>query len=109
MIRARVTGPLVSNSISAVRLATLQGLGIAVLLQSMIADDLAAGTLVTLPLECARPELSVHLVTPHHDVVPVAVRAFGDFVSAKLDDMSTKATAATKRARRGASRTRVRR
>ena len=109
VIRARVTGPLVSNSISAIRLATLRGLGVAVLLQSMIADDLAAGTLVTLPLACARPELAILLVTPHHDVVPVAVRAFGDFVSAKLDAVSAKAAAATKRARSGAARTRARR
>lgn len=99
VVRTRVSGPLVSNSISAIHLATLRGLGIAVLLRSMIADDLAAGRLVALPLECARPELAVHIVTPHHDMVPVTVRAFGDYVSAKLEALSVGAAAATTRAK----------
>jgi DNA-binding transcriptional LysR family regulator len=99
VVRARVAGPLTSNSVSAIRLATLRGLGISVLPGSMIHEDVAAGRLVPLPLVCARSELAVHLVTPHHEVTPVAVRALGDYLSTRMNALSRNAAAPARRGR----------
>jgi DNA-binding transcriptional LysR family regulator len=82
--RIRVTGPLVTDNVLALRIATLEGMGLSVLLRSLIEDDLAAGTLVPVLPDHEISSVGIFLVSPHRDVVPAKVRAFLDFLAAKL-------------------------
>lgn len=82
--RARVAGPLLTDNVLALRLATLGGLGVAVMLRSVIEDDLAAGRLVQVLPAYQVSSVGIFLVSPHREVVPARVRAFLDFLTAKL-------------------------
>lgn len=84
--RVRVTGPLLTDNVLALRLATLGGLGLSVQLRSLVADDLAAGRLVHVLPTYEISSVGIFLVSPHRDVVPARVRALIDFLAAKLQD-----------------------
>jgi DNA-binding transcriptional LysR family regulator len=78
--RIPVRGPLRANSGEALRLAALDGLGLALLPAWMVADDLAAGHLLPLlpawrltPLGYHAPICAVHAAAPH---VPAKITAF---------------------------------
>ncbi len=80
-VSVKVNGSFFSNSALALRKAALAGLGIALLPRYSVADDLAAGTLVTLfPRHriAQRPLLAVY---PRAEVIPKKVQVFVDFLS----------------------------
>jgi DNA-binding transcriptional LysR family regulator len=70
---------LISEGVTSVREAVRDGLGIAVLPEWLIRDDIASGQLVRmLPKWSAKP-LPIHVVYAGHRLVPTRVRAFIDF------------------------------
>jgi DNA-binding transcriptional LysR family regulator len=77
---------MISEGVTSLREATRMGLGIAVLPEWLIEDDLVAGRLVrVLPKWHAR-ELPAHVVYPAQRRLPLRVRTFIDFA---VDYMST--------------------
>ena len=84
-VEARVSGNLRSNNGDALRAAAVAGQGLIYEPTFMVADDLRAGTLVTVTLDHASVELggiyAIYLPTPH----PAAkVRAFVDFLATRF-------------------------
>lgn len=80
-----VSGRLTASSIEALRAAAIGGLGIANLSDWYIADDLAQGRLVTVPLDDAEPEpLTIWAVHPTARLVPPRVKAFVSALEAVL-------------------------
>ena len=85
-----VAGPLASNSGEALRIAAIDGLGLAVLPVWMVRDDLAAGRLVAClpdarvhPLGYDGPVFAVHA---RSDAVPAKITAFVAYLRAALPD-----------------------
>jgi len=77
---------MISEGVASLREAILTGLGITVLPEWLIEDDLVSGRLVrVLPMWQAR-ELPVHIVYPAQRRLPLRVRTFIDFA---VDYMST--------------------
>lgn len=75
----RVSPVFLSEGVTSVREAVREGLGVAVLPNWLIEDDLRAGTLVPI-LEPWKPkEVSVHVVYAGQRVLPARVGAFIDF------------------------------
>ena len=75
---------LVSDDLGMLHEAARFGLGIAALPFYLVADDLRAGTLApVLPRE-RLPDFNAHAVLPSGRHVPRRVRAFVDFLAARL-------------------------
>ncbi|HZP66541.1 MAG TPA: LysR family transcriptional regulator [Rudaea sp.] len=81
---ARVSGPLRSNHVLAVRAAAAAGLGIALLPTFALAESLADGSLVRVLPRWQTPEQGIYAVYPTHRLIPAKVRAFVDFIEARL-------------------------
>jgi DNA-binding transcriptional LysR family regulator len=80
-VTAKITGSFTSNSALALRKAAIAGLGATLLPRYVVADDLAAGTLVTLFPRyrvASRPLIAVY---PRAPETPLKVRAFTAFLS----------------------------
>ncbi len=75
----RVAPVLLSEGITSVREAVRAGLGIAVLPNWLIEDDLRSGALVPVLPRWKPPELSVHVVYAGQRVLPARVGAFIDY------------------------------
>lgn len=91
--RIRVRGPLLVNNSELLRDAVLQGLGIALLPDFVVADDLETGHLVRLlPRWKPRPLFgsAAHLVWLPTRHLPPKTRAFVDFLLDHLDNPRTK-------------------
>jgi len=80
----RVAGPLRSNSGDAMLPALRAGLGIAVLPDFIIGDDLAAGRIEAILPEWSPPQVALHLVTPPGTLRPARVEALIAFVLARF-------------------------
>ncbi len=79
-----VNGNLRINSGPALRAAALQGIGIVMQPEIVVADDLAAGRLVHLLADHAAPALKLHLLTlPNRRPTP-KLRGFIEYVAAEL-------------------------
>jgi DNA-binding transcriptional LysR family regulator len=84
--RLEIKPLMISEGVASLREAILTGLGITVLPEWLIEDDLVSGRLVrVLPMWQAR-ELPVHIVYPAQRRLPLRVRTFIDFA---VDYMST--------------------
>jgi len=70
---------LISEGVTSLREAVLTGLGIGVLADWLIREDIASGRLVRVLPQWNAKELPVHVVYPGHRMLPVRVRAFVDF------------------------------
>jgi len=70
---------LVCEGVTSIREAVLSGLGVAVLPDWMVKDDLLAGRLVRVLPEWSARDLPVHLVYAGHRLLPVRVSTFIDF------------------------------
>jgi DNA-binding transcriptional LysR family regulator len=81
-VTVKVNGAFFSNSALALRKAALAGLGIALLPRYAVADDLAAGLLVTLLPRSRVAQRPLIAVYPRTDVVPQKVQVFVDFLKA---------------------------
>jgi DNA-binding transcriptional LysR family regulator len=76
-VRQRISGPFTSSSIEALHQACLGGLGIANLSAWDVAEEVAAGALVPIPLAAGEPEpLAIWAVYPTTRLVPPKVRVF---------------------------------
>lgn len=82
----KVTGSLVTNSVVLLRASVLAGVGVAILPQYCVADDLAAGRLVELLPHRPPRRRPVHLLFAHARYTPRKVRAFVDFLGAHAPD-----------------------
>ena len=79
-----VGGRLLVNNGPALRLATLEGLGIGMLPDVLVAGDLAEGRLVRLLAGYAAPRLPLHLLTlPDRQATP-KLRSFAAFIAERL-------------------------
>ena len=70
---------LISEGVTSLREAARAGLGIAVLPDWMIREDLASGTLVRVLPKWNANEFPMNVVYPSHRMLPARVRAFIDF------------------------------
>lgn len=75
----RVPARISVNSASAVRHAVLEGVGIGLCPDFVVARDLASGRLVELFAGASEPQLAMHLLYPHRLHLSARVRAFIDF------------------------------
>lgn len=86
MRRLRVAGRCSSNSIEALREACLRGLGLALLAEWNVTDDVAAGRLVPLSLDDAEPEtLGIWALYPTARLVPPKARLFVEALKQHLE------------------------
>ncbi|RQU68102.1 LysR family transcriptional regulator [Burkholderia cenocepacia] len=85
--RLRLAERICVNDVrSAVRYA-VEGVGIAQVSERMVADELAAGTLVVILDEYAPPPLPISVLYPDRRQVPMSIRAFIDWIQAQLRDL----------------------
>lgn len=80
----RVNGRLSVNSMEAARTAALGDLGISLLPEFLIREDLKNGTLQALLTAFTPPATPFYLVYPQRQFVPMKVRCFMDFCLEKL-------------------------
>ena len=83
-VAVRCAGPLNANSGDALLPALRAGLGIALLPDVIIAQDLAAGSVVPLLEAWRPPPIALHLVTPPGSLRPARVEALIAFLAARL-------------------------
>lgn len=85
VLRRRMRGRLSTSSVDAVRTATTQGLGIAMLTYWDVLQQLRDGSLIEIKLEDAAMEaLSVWAITPTRRHVPARVKVFLDMLEASM-------------------------
>ena len=85
-VAIRAQGAFCANSVEAVRTASKQGLGLAMLTYWDIRNELAEGSLVTVNLEDVLPEqLSITAVLPTRHQVPHRVRVFVEHLEKVLN------------------------
>ncbi len=70
-----------SNNGDMLRAAALEGRGIAMMVDFLVADDLASGALVRVLPDYPMPALPVHLLYPSNRNMTAALRAFVDFMA----------------------------
>lgn len=80
----RLRGNLAANNGDALRAAALAGLGVVVLPDFIIADDVAAGRLVPLLTDWRTPEFPIQAVWPPQRHPAPKLRAFVDFLADQL-------------------------
>jgi DNA-binding transcriptional LysR family regulator len=80
-LSVKVNGAFFSNSALALRKAAIAGLGIALVPRYCVADDLMAGTLVTLFPRHKVPQRPLLAVYPRANAVPQKVGIFVDFLA----------------------------
>ncbi|MEQ9462950.1 MAG: LysR substrate-binding domain-containing protein [Haliea sp.] len=81
-----VAGRLQVNNSLALREALLAGMGIARTPTFLVGDDLRRGRLTTVLDTCRSLELSIYIVYPQRRYLSPKVRAFADFLAAKIKD-----------------------
>jgi DNA-binding transcriptional LysR family regulator len=86
-ISVRVTGSLRTNGTLIIRRAALDGLGIAVLREYLVADDLRDGLLVRVLEDYEMDKRTVYLVYQKDAYQPLRVRTFADYLIARLAQM----------------------
>lgn len=79
MIWQKVHPRFAANNGEIIRAAAIAGQGVAYLPDFLIAEDLAAGTLVPVMPEFTRPDLPISIVYPSRRNASAALRAFLDF------------------------------
>jgi DNA-binding transcriptional LysR family regulator len=79
-VSVRISGNLLTNSGEALRLAALQGIGIALAAGFLVADDLQSGRLARLLPDYRPVELTMNAVYPHRHHLSAKVRSFIDLL-----------------------------
>jgi DNA-binding transcriptional LysR family regulator len=93
-VAVAVGGKLLANNSHALRVAALEGIGVAMLPDVLVADDLAGGRLVRLLPGHAAPSLPLHLLTlPDRNPTP-KLRSFADLVARRLGPAARRPRAA---------------
>jgi DNA-binding transcriptional LysR family regulator len=80
-ITVRVNGEMYSNSALALRKAAMAGLGIGLVPRYVVADDLAAGTLVSILNRFRVPSRMLHAIYPDAETTPAKIGIFVDFLT----------------------------
>ena len=80
----RVSGPLRSNNVLALRTACVAGLGIGLLPRFALGEQIADGALVPVLARWQSAEQGIYAVYPSHRFIPAKVRAFVDFIESRL-------------------------
>ncbi len=80
----QVAGPIRVNSASIVRALLLAGQGIGLCPSFLVSGDVRSGRLVALLPEFQTPPIGIHAVYPHSRHLASGVRAFVNFLAAKL-------------------------
>jgi DNA-binding transcriptional LysR family regulator len=83
-VSAHVAGNVVSNEATLLRLLTLRGRGIFLAPSFVVADELAAGTLVRLLPDYRPVEFSISAIYPHRNHLSSKLRLFIDLLSARF-------------------------
>jgi DNA-binding transcriptional LysR family regulator len=83
-VSAHVAGNVVSNEATLLRLLTLRGRGIFLAPSFVVADELAAGTLVRLLVNYRPVEFSISAIYPHRNHLSSKLRLFIDLLSARF-------------------------
>jgi len=79
-VSVRVHACLQANNGDALRVAALQGAGVAMLPSFIVGPDLAGGALVAILPGYRVPELAIHALYPHSRHLSAKVRSFVDFL-----------------------------
>ncbi|MFS3136046.1 LysR family transcriptional regulator [Gluconacetobacter sacchari] len=83
--RIKLGGSFVCNSVEALHMACLAGIGIARLPEFLLAADLSCGRLISLLNDARLPTNSkIYIVRPAGNIVPAKTRAFIDFLVARF-------------------------
>ena len=88
--KLQVKGRISVNHLDAARHAALTGFGIALLPVDWVADDLAAGRLLSVLPDASPPPGSLWAVYPSRKHVPAAVRAFIDFLKTRFAEQTSR-------------------
>ncbi|HFD12518.1 MAG TPA: LysR family transcriptional regulator [Crenotrichaceae bacterium] len=80
----KVSGPVKCNMVGAIRSATLNGMGIAVLPSYIIGPDIRAGRLIPLFEDYEPAFLDIHAVYPHRKHLSAKVVMFLDFLGERI-------------------------
>lgn len=84
-VRQPIAGRFAADSVEALHQAALEGLGIALLSDWNLRDDVAAGRLIEIPLaDAALEDQGIWAVMPSRQFVPARVRLFLDTLDAHL-------------------------
>jgi DNA-binding transcriptional LysR family regulator len=81
VLEIEVSGPLVVDDTHLMARAALDGLGLAFMFESLVAEHLAAGRLIRVLEDWCPPGPRFFLYYSGHHQVPVALRAFVDFLA----------------------------
>lgn len=81
-VSVKVNGPLLTNSVFALRAAAIQGVGVTLLPTYYAEPDIAAGTLVEIFADYEPPSRPIYLLYPHARYLPLKTRLFIDFLRA---------------------------
>ena len=82
----RVSGTLRTNGTLIIRRAALEGLGIAILREYLVTDDLKAGSLVRVLDDYQMDKRTVYLVYQKNLYQPLRVKIFMDYLTARMDE-----------------------
>ena len=80
---ADVAGGFIANDVLAMVAAAKQGVGLAHVLEDLVAEDVAAGRLVRVLEDWCPPMYRFHLYFPRTPLMPGKLRAFIDFLQAR--------------------------
>jgi DNA-binding transcriptional LysR family regulator len=80
----RINPVLISEGVTSMREAVRAGLGVAVLPEWLVRNDLASGKLVRLLPQWKAREFSIHVIYQNQRRLPLRVRAFVDFAVASI-------------------------
>lgn len=81
-VSVKVSGPLLTNSVFALRAGALAGLGVTLLPTYFIEEDVASGRLVEIFSQYEPPRRPIYILYPHARYLPLKSRLFIDFLRA---------------------------
>ncbi|MGE5538046.1 MAG: LysR substrate-binding domain-containing protein [Gemmatimonas sp.] len=105
-VAVRVTGTLRTNGTLMVRHAALEGLGIALLREYLVADELRGGSLIRVLDDHAVDERTMYLIRHKDRYQPLRMKMFADHLIEQLARMTVPSSRAVTPARRARARAR---
>lgn len=82
----RVSGSPCANSSLVIRNATLEGLGIAIMREYLVIDDISAGTLMRVLPSYAIDERTLYIVHHRDRRQPMRIKIFADYLAKRVDE-----------------------
>ena len=81
-VNVKVSGPLLTNSVFALRASALAGVGVTLLPTYFIQDEIESGKLIELFPDYGAPRRPIYILYPHARYLPMKTRLFIDFLRA---------------------------